>query len=178
MGYVVYRSIPAIREGNWGIAIRASATGWAVTLLAILTWILPAGESARLAVQVARAIREKSAEVPGTIALAEFRDPSVIHALNLPKPVPIVRSKTEIGNLIESAGATIVPLSARELEKIESDKRVHVQVLAELEAMDWDRGKKRKITITLITADPANRIARLPGGSLRGGQSESSEVRR
>jgi 4-amino-4-deoxy-L-arabinose transferase-like glycosyltransferase len=178
MGYVVYRNVPAIREGHWGTVIRMTTIGWSITLLTILAWILPASESSRLAVRVAAKLKEQSARISGTVALAEFRDPSVIHALRQPEPVPIVRSQGAIRDLIDRAGATIVPLSPRELDKVESDEGLRVQVLSEIEAFDWDRGKKRKVSVVLITADPANRVARLPGGGMRYEARDAGTIRR
>ncbi|MBI1321819.1 phospholipid carrier-dependent glycosyltransferase [bacterium] len=178
MGYALYRSIPAIRDGHWGVAIRTSSLGWAVTLVAILAWLLPAYESKRLAVRVAETLRENSERFPVSVALAEFRDPSVIHALKSDKPIPIVRRQKDIKSLIESEGAMIVPLSPREIEKLEADGELRYQVLADIEAYDWDRGKRRKIAVTLLTADPANRLARLPGGALRQALLETEPVRR
>lgn len=178
MGVVLYRSIPAIRDGQWGIAIRSSSIGWAVTLLAILAWLLPAYESSRLAVRVAETLREATARIPVAVALAEYRDPSVIHALKSDKPVPIVRRQKDIRELIDREGAMIVPLSPREIEKLDADGELRYQVLADIEAYDWDRGKRRKIVVALLTTDPAHRLARLPGGALRQALLDTAPVRR
>ncbi len=178
MGFAVYRNVPAIREGHWGDAIRVTTIGWTITLVTILAWILPASESSRLAVRVAASLKEHSARIAGTVALAEFRDPSVIHSLSRPAPVPIVRSQGAIQDLIDRVGATIVPLSPRELVKVESDDGLRVQVLSEIEAFDWDRGKRRKLSVVLITADPANRLARLPGGGMRLESRDAATIRR
>lgn len=178
MGYAVYRGVPAIREGDWKQAIHASTIGWAVTILTMLGWILPANESARLATRVATRLKECSARIPGTVALAEFRDPSVVHALNRPTPVPVVRSREDMRELIDRVGPAIVPLSPNELEKVHSDGELNVRILSEIEAFDWDRGRKRKITLALITADPAHRLARLPGGVMQRHAAESGPIRR
>jgi 4-amino-4-deoxy-L-arabinose transferase-like glycosyltransferase len=178
MSYVLYRNLPAIRDGHWGIALRTTAVGWVVTLATILVWLLPANESSRLAVRVANAMKQHAARIPSTFVLAEFRDPSVIHSLRSDTPIPIVRRRGDLKDLIEKKGAIIVPLSPREIDKIESDREIQFQPLSEIEALDWDRGKRRKIVVALLTANPLDRLARLPGGSLRNDPGDSSPLRR
>jgi 4-amino-4-deoxy-L-arabinose transferase-like glycosyltransferase len=167
MGYALWLSVSAVREGQWNRVLHASAAAWTICALIIIGWLLPANENSRLSMRVAEAVRRQHGRIDSSLALGEFRDPSLIHSLKSKAPVPVVRRQKDVSELVDRKGAVLMPLSPAELKRVEQMSDIRVQPLDRIEAFDWDRGKRRIIVVCLLTRDPLERLSRLPGVSTR-----------
>ena len=72
---------------------------------------------------------------------------------------------TQTRSIVTEKGAILMALSAAELGKVQSMNDLEVQTLEKVEALDWDRGRRRSLTICLLTRRPEERLAELPGRS-------------
>lgn len=159
------RIIPALNHGQWSSVLRVTTSGWIMVCLLVFAWLVPAGDSRRLSSQVSSRILDQSHRLQVPIALGEFREPSLIFGIDSSSEIPISRSMTQTRSIVTERGAILMALSATELSKVQSMNDLEVQTLEKVEALDWDRGRRRSLTICLLTRRPEERLAELPGRS-------------
>ena len=157
--------LPALDNGQWPNVLRITSAGWITVSLLVITLLLPLSNGRRLSVRVGNRLAVQADRLKVPIALGEFREPSLIFGIGSANAIPISRSMTQTRSIVTQQGATLMPLSPAELRKVQSMSDLLVQPLEDVEALDWDRGRRRSLTICLLTRRPEQRLAELPGRS-------------
>ncbi|MFM1802566.1 MAG: hypothetical protein RJA81_1918, partial [Planctomycetota bacterium] len=160
--YNLYFMIPEMTLGYWNQVVNRTGRVWMMTVLLMLGWMLPAGESTRLSRKVGIALESKLEHMDASVVLGEFREPSLIYQLNQNEPVPISRSIAQLRSIVIQNGATLMPMTEAEWRKTSEVDDLNFQPIQRVSSLDWDRGKRREITLCLITLKPEKRVAQLP----------------
>lgn len=165
LAYLLWKIVPALNQGQWSQAIQMTAAGWVAVSLVILGWWLPGGDRHRLALQVSATLGKQAQKLNVPVALGEFREPSVIYDLGFREPVAISRSVTNTRQIVREKGAVLMALGEPEMRLVEGMNDVVLQKLEVVHALDWDRGRRDKLVVCLLTRRPEERLAELPGRS-------------
>jgi 4-amino-4-deoxy-L-arabinose transferase-like glycosyltransferase len=150
-------------RGEFGRGTVALAATWSVFALIGGLWLLPSAQPYRLAVSVARALREVETRGGAVPVLAAFRPPSVVVEMGrtipeLPKPKQLVDESLRRGTLVTA-------LQPGEIEDFELDGRVRVTVLRTIVGFDVERFRNGTLHLALI--EPMHPPAVARGGDVK-----------
>jgi 4-amino-4-deoxy-L-arabinose transferase-like glycosyltransferase len=141
-------------------AVSSLAATWALTMLLLGAWLLPAMEPYRLSRIVGERLAVLVREFGVQPVLLTFQEPSTIYAYG--QPVPTMRKWPEFYDRIDRHGVVIAPLLPHELRTIQKMPEFEAEVCDRLSGFNLSKGTTQTLAFTLIRPkiDPELRVAR------------------
>jgi 4-amino-4-deoxy-L-arabinose transferase-like glycosyltransferase len=121
---------------------------WAVALLLIGAWLLPAAEPYRLSPLVARRLRDVGDREHARPILAAFQPPCVVY--NYGEPIPTLQTKDWLFEKLRRDGAIVAALSDEEVRLLDRHPELSLETCETLEGFDVERARVRTLRLTLI----------------------------
>jgi 4-amino-4-deoxy-L-arabinose transferase-like glycosyltransferase len=144
-------SLHAMEKFHRGQTWRAAASLLATSGLVMWIlggWLLPASEPYRTSKAVGLRLAELSKATGAKPILAQFKEPGVVYMLD--KPIPIMRSRTELVYQALDSGILASALAPIELKLLSSDPRLALELRETLDGFNISKARKETLHIVLI----------------------------
>lgn len=148
-----------------GATLRACHTlvaTWALAVVLVGGWLLPAAEPYRASRRVAEKLREWGDRERAEPVLATYQQPSVIYRYGA--PIPVMKNLETLGDRVESGEVYVSALERKEFRLIKVDPRIEITVLETIEGFNIDKGRNETLHISRIDLRREGRIASAPAG--------------
>jgi 4-amino-4-deoxy-L-arabinose transferase-like glycosyltransferase len=138
---------------------------WALALLLVGGWLLPEAEPYRLSPLVAQRLRDLRRAEHAAPMLASFQPPCVVYSYG--EPIPTLQTKAWLFDRLGRDGTIASALSDEEIRLLARHPEIVLEPRETLEGFDVERGRVRKLRLTLIrlarpSGPAAPGVARLP----------------
>jgi 4-amino-4-deoxy-L-arabinose transferase-like glycosyltransferase len=137
-----------------------SAT-WALTLLILFGWLLPAAEPFRTSRVVGERLALLSHEFAASPLLLSFQEPAVVYTMG--RSAPLIRTWDRFYSEIDRHGAIVTAMIPREVAEFER-RRDHLDVdyRETVEGFNLNKGETQKLWLAVIRRKPAPASAPAP----------------
>lgn len=149
-------TIVAFRQLHAGSTMPASRVlvgTWALTMLVLGGWALPAVEPHRLSPRVAqrlRAIQEAEGVAP---LMVGFQPPAVVYHFGA--PIPVLQTRDWLAEQLRQQGPMVAALTGPELDLLRKDQGWDLDVREPLSGFDVERGRVVELQLVVIRPNPA-----------------------
>lgn len=157
-------AVERLQHGWTERAALGLAAAWAVILLGVGVWLLPAAEPHRISRIVGERLAAWSAREPAKPVLGTFQESGVIYALG--HPAPVFRGREGLIKQLHEAGAVVCALMPSELAVLRGDSRFRVEVREVVRGFNVDKGRTELLQVVVIR----------PGDSALARRSQQAQV--
>lgn len=152
-------AILRIVRGSTERAMATLIATWAVFMLALGGWLLPAAEPYRTPRIVGERLAALAKEHGVQPILHSYQEPSVIYAYG--RPLPTVRNWSQVQNLILQHGGVATAVLPRELQAFLARPEFEVERLDRLTGFNLNKGQTESLEFVLLRMRPSVRVTRL-----------------
>jgi 4-amino-4-deoxy-L-arabinose transferase-like glycosyltransferase len=134
---------------------------WAVALLVLSTWLVPATDRYRLSPRLAEKLAELARSQRATPILTDYKAPSVIYYYG--QPVKVWEGRGMLIDLARREGAVVAGITQEEVGLLRRTPELRCDLLGTVEGVDVEHARYRRLHLGLIRpAEGSEAIARLP----------------
>jgi 4-amino-4-deoxy-L-arabinose transferase-like glycosyltransferase len=141
----------AVERFQGGATERAAlglVAAWAVILLGVGAWLLPAAEPHRISRIVGERLAALSAREKARPVLGTFQESGVVYALG--RPAPVFRNRDGLIRQLREAGSAVCALMPQELAVLRRDPRFRVEVREVVRGFNVDKGRTEILQMVVI----------------------------
>lgn len=150
-------------------AVAGLATTWALTMLIISAWLLPAAEPYRLPRIVGERLVRLSDDHKASPVLLAFQEPSMVYTMR--RSAPMIRNWERFYDQVDRHGGVVTAIThPKETVEFAKHPDLHVDVREVIEGFNLNKGKKETIHLAVIRRKPTEgspALTRAEGEKLR-----------
>jgi 4-amino-4-deoxy-L-arabinose transferase-like glycosyltransferase len=136
------------QAGRAGRAALGLVATWAVVLLLMATWLVPATDPFRLSPVLARHLASYAARERATPILADYKAPSVVYYFG--RPVKVWEGREALVELARRDGAVVAGLTDVEVGLLRREPRLRVELRERISGIDVEHARQRTLQLALI----------------------------
>jgi hypothetical protein len=141
-------AVERFQHGGTERAALGLIAAWAVILLGVGTWLLPAAEPHRISRIVGQHLAAISAREGARPVLGTFQESGVIYALG--RPAPVFRSRDGLMAQLHAAGSVVCALMPQEIAVLRGDPRFRLEVREVVRGFNVDKGRTEILQMVVI----------------------------
>ncbi len=165
-------SLTLYRLGQTAEATWSLAATWAMVLLGLSLWLLPAADPHRISDRVGKRLKQLAETHEAEPALARFDEPGIIYGLG--RPAAVVRRKATFYDAVRRDGAIVIPLSEEEIAMIHAWPEMSLEVVETISGYNLDKARTERLQMAVVrwveteaTRDPSESLASDSSGTDR-----------
>ena len=142
-------------------AILGLAATWALVMLTVSAWLLPAAEPYRTSQIIGRKLVRLVGEHSAHPVLLAFQEPSIIYAMG--RTAPLIRTWKQFDNELDRHGEVVTAITYPR-ETVEFERRTHleVEVLETVHNFNLNKGATQTLQLALIRRKRASAATAVP----------------